>query len=597
MQGNLSIKGITVQNIYTQYLAGNFVINRRYQRKLVWSIEEKEKFIDSLMNSFPIPMIITASHRKSDGTNASEILDGMQRLNAITSFIEGEFPVNGKYFNLSAVAQTKRKLDAGKLKQNSPMLDLDSCSLVLDYPVPFSVCDTNEPKKIDESFRRINTGGRTLSLQDVRQAGSLGIIPDIIRDAAIYIRKDSSRTSILDLSNMKNISLSNKGLSYGIKLENIFWVKHSIITYENVRKSRDEELVAHLLAYIASKDGAVTTSGYLDAIYDSNSDESKDLQRKINKQGYDTVYKHFCIVFDELSKVLDYCDSSFSKLAYSGKATKIKLVFQVVFIAFYKAIIESNLKVGNYKNLCNSLNNIYDSHLTAIDNDKAWNSKTREKLSNAIFGVIKEHFSARSGVDRNLSNWVENLENILNESQTEQVCYDFKMGLNKIVDGSGDFQAKTLSRIIKTLVAMTNTKVGDCYVILGVADNESDAKLHEKHYKSSYINHGHFSIVGIDREASKYHGDLDKYMKKIIDLVDKEPISPYFKNIIKSHMVPFTYSDKEIFLFKAFRGDKPEMYAEKYVKRTLSHNEQIPPEELFDFFEFFKTESSLAQKI
>lgn len=391
MQGNLSIKGVTVQNIYTQYLSGNFVINRRYQRKLVWSVEEKERFIDSLLNSFPIPMIITAVYKKPDESNASEILDGMQRLNAITSFIDGEFPVNGKYFNLSAVAQTKRKLDSGKLKQNSPYLDLDSCSRILDYPVPFSVCDTNEPKKVDESFRRINTGGRTLSRQDVRQAGSLGVIPDLVRDASIYIRKDSSRTSILDLSNMKNISLSNKGLTYGIDLQGIFWVRHSIITSENVRKSRDEELVAHLIAYIAYKDGVKTPSAYLDAIYNSDSDESKDLQRKINTMGAETVYKQFCFVFDELEKVLDNCESNFSKLLYSGRPTKVNRVFQVVYIAFYKAIVQSNLKVGNYKNLCSSLKNVFDKHLRAVDSEKKWNSNDREKLSDALFGVIKPH--------------------------------------------------------------------------------------------------------------------------------------------------------------------------------------------------------------
>ncbi|EJN3164203.1 DUF262 domain-containing protein [Vibrio cholerae] len=597
MQGNLSIKGVTVQNIYSQYLNGSFVINRRYQRKLVWSVEEKEKFIDSLLNSFPIPMIITAAFKKSDDSNASEILDGMQRLNAITSFIEGEFPVNGKYFNLSSVAQTKRKLDAGKLKQNSPYLDLDSCSKILDYPVPFSVCDTNEPKKVDESFRRINTGGRTLSRQDVRQAGSLGIIPDLVRDASIYIRKDSSRTSVLDLSNMKNISLSNKGLSYGIDLNNIFWVRHSIITSENVRKSRDEELVAHLLAYIAFKDGAKTPSAYLDAIYDAENEESKELQRKINTIGADTVYKQFCFVFDELEKVLDNCDTNFSKLVYSGRPTKVNRVFQVVYIAFYKAIIQSNLKVGNYKNLCSALHNIFDKYLKAVDSDKKWNSQDREKLSDALFGVIKSNFSPRSGSDRVLSSWVENLENILNESQTEQVCYDFKMGLNKISDSSGEFLPKTLSKIIKTLVAMTNTKVGDCYIVLGVADNESDAKVHEKHYKKSYLKYGGFNIVGIGDEAVTYHGSIQQYERKILDLVDKEPISTYFKNVIKSNLVTFTYSDKEVLLFKAYRAEKPELYDNSYYKRALSHNEIVPRDEEFDFFKFFENESSLGQKI
>ncbi|MGR3100120.1 GmrSD restriction endonuclease domain-containing protein [Vibrio vulnificus] len=597
MQGNLSIKGVTVQNIYAQYLSGNFVINRRYQRKLVWSVEEKEKFIDSLLNSFPIPMIITAIYKKADDSNASEILDGMQRLNAITAFIEGEFPVNGKYFNLSAVAQTKRKLDAGKLKQNNPYLDLDSCSKILDYPVPFSVCDTNEPKKVDESFRRINTGGRTLSRQDVRQAGSLGMIPDLVRDAAIYIRKDASRTSILDLSNMKNISLSNRGLSYGIDLQNIFWVRHSIITSENVRKSRDEELVAHLLAYIAFRDGAKTPSTYLDAIYNADSDESKELQRKINTLGFETVYRQFCFVFDELEKVLDSCDNNFSKLVYSGRPTKVNRVFQVVYIAFYKAIIQSNLKVGNYKNLCGALKYAFDKHLKAVDSDKKWTSQDREKLSDALFGVIKPHFAQRSGTDRNLSSWVESLENILNESQTEQVCYDFKMGLNKISDGSGEFLPKTLSKIVKTLVAMTNTKVGDCYIILGVADKELDAKTHEKHYKKPYLTYGNFNIVGIDSEAASYHGSLDKYERKILDHIDKEPISPYFRHVVKSNLVTFTYADKEVLLFKAYRGEKPELYDNTYVKRALSHNESVARDEEFDFFEFFKNESLLAQKI
>ena len=71
MQGNLSIKGMPVQAIYSQCIAGKFIINRRYQRKLVWGIEEKEKFIDSLLNGFPIPMIIAANYRKPNNESAS----------------------------------------------------------------------------------------------------------------------------------------------------------------------------------------------------------------------------------------------------------------------------------------------------------------------------------------------------------------------------------------------------------------------------------------------------------------------------------------------------------------------------------------------
>ena len=125
MQANLSIKGIPVQNIFTQYINGYYLINRRYQRKLVWSIEEKAKFIDSILNGYPIPMILGANYKKSDGSGAIEVLDGMQRINAIVSFIEGEFPIAGHFFDLESIALTKSRKDAGDLKQQYPTLPSD----------------------------------------------------------------------------------------------------------------------------------------------------------------------------------------------------------------------------------------------------------------------------------------------------------------------------------------------------------------------------------------------------------------------------------------------------------------------------------------
>lgn len=190
-------------------------------------------------------------------------------------------------------------------------------------------------------------------------------------------------------------------------------------------------------------------------------------------------------------------------MVFSDRPNKTPSVFQVVYIAFYKSLIVHNLKVANYKNLCDSLRNIFDMHLRALDVDTKWNSSDREKLSESIFGVIKCHFKPKSGTDRHLSSWVESLENILNESRTEQVCYDFKVGLHKFSDGSGELIEETFNKIIKTLSAMTNSKSGDCFVILGVADKEKDANQHLDFYKSEYVKYNDFCIVGIDAEAKK----------------------------------------------------------------------------------------------
>ena len=42
---DLTVISESVQRIYNYYLEEKLIVNRRYQRKLVWTIEEKEAFI------------------------------------------------------------------------------------------------------------------------------------------------------------------------------------------------------------------------------------------------------------------------------------------------------------------------------------------------------------------------------------------------------------------------------------------------------------------------------------------------------------------------------------------------------------------------
>lgn len=75
----------SIQSVYTWYREDRLYVNRRYQRKLVWTLEEKQKLIDSILKKYPIPAILIAE--KEDKQEAFEIIDGLQRLHAILSFI------------------------------------------------------------------------------------------------------------------------------------------------------------------------------------------------------------------------------------------------------------------------------------------------------------------------------------------------------------------------------------------------------------------------------------------------------------------------------------------------------------------------------
>lgn len=172
---DLTVRSESVQRIYGYYLEQQLVVNRRYQRKLVWSVEEKASFIDSIRKNYPVPLILLAESKGIEG-DVLEIIDGMQRLNSITSFIENEFSVDGYYFDLETMAETKLMKDEGVLIQKEPLLGRKECAEITSYVLPMSTYKGASEAEIDEVFRRINANGKHLSKQEIRQAGALSLL-------------------------------------------------------------------------------------------------------------------------------------------------------------------------------------------------------------------------------------------------------------------------------------------------------------------------------------------------------------------------------------------------------------------------------------
>jgi uncharacterized protein with ParB-like and HNH nuclease domain len=59
---SIAPRGMSIQEAYRNYRDGQFIVNRRYQRKLVWTIDEKALLIDSILKGYPIPLILLAKH-------------------------------------------------------------------------------------------------------------------------------------------------------------------------------------------------------------------------------------------------------------------------------------------------------------------------------------------------------------------------------------------------------------------------------------------------------------------------------------------------------------------------------------------------------
>ncbi|ATG91690.1 GmrSD restriction endonuclease domain-containing protein [Methylomonas koyamae] len=593
---DLSIKGESIQTLYGSFLSKAFLVNRRYQRKLVWTVEEKRSFIDSIVNGYPVPLVLLAEVKTEKGRQL-EIIDGMQRMNAIMSFIEQEFDIDGKFFDLDTMADTKLLKDKGEIIQKTEVLDRGLCANIVRYNVPLSVFQESGKSHIDEVFRRLNSGGRHLSKQELRQAGAVSKFASIVRKLSSNIRGDSSALDILDLNSMKNISITNKNLEYGICVSDIFWVKNNIISKEDLRQSKDEEVIADMVAWIALDKGLRSSSEILNQLYgygdyDNKSTDaalSSQVELQIQKINEEIIISNIQLVFDKLIEVINISGKTFNSLLFDNQQAKIARYFQVVFLALYKLLIEENLDIIDRTKLIKHLDKAGDKTISLAAGGGNWSAKEKQTQINALCGVISDCFDKSQANDPARNQWITKFENILMQSSTEQTLYDFKVGLHSLAKEDNAFNQDAFSKIIKTLTAMANTlPKASGYCIIGVADNENTAKSHEKKYNLKYIKYSKFFVTGVNSEAEKYHTDIDKYFTKLSHLIKNEPISERDKDNISRNISIVNYFDKAVIVLKIESGDKPSVYQGKYFVRHGSNISEVAPENFSELFQRFQ---------
>lgn len=145
------------------------------------------------------------------------------------------------YCNLQEIIFNKEKI-----KMKKPALDNELCREFFNYELPTTTTEVTNAITINEIFKRLNSTGKKLAKQDLRQAGVVSKFSDLVRKTAAEIRGDFTPRDCIDIFDMPKISISNRGLGYGIDVKEMFLVKHDIITEIEIRRSKDEEALAQL---------------------------------------------------------------------------------------------------------------------------------------------------------------------------------------------------------------------------------------------------------------------------------------------------------------------------------------------------------------
>jgi len=393
---SITPRGMSAQEAYRLFRDNRLIVNRKYQRKLVWTLEEKQSLIDSLIRDYPIPLILFADASEA-GSTYYEIMDGMQRLNAIFSFIDNVFPIGDRYFDINEFSRAKQAAEAGIFtpvnRDENAFLPPSVCADLLDYQLAVTIFPIETDDQVTDVFGRINSGGRQLSAQEKRQAGMVDDFSMLIRELASEIRGDSSKDR-LPLAGMPEISIdtSRTDMGYALKAEEIFWCKQGVLWTKQLRDSEDEEMIVDICASIVLGAPIARSKEFFDQIYEENDVEYERLRREFYHYGPDRLKEEVKVTLSVLKEVIESYSlepNALRAVVSPGARNPIKSSFFAIFMAFHKLVIVEAKTPDDSSKIMAALQGLQKSLISSANY-----STTEDRIKNVdkTTGLIQRYF-------------------------------------------------------------------------------------------------------------------------------------------------------------------------------------------------------------
>lgn len=276
--------------IINMYENEELIINPEFQRLFRWKEYQKTRFIESILLGIPTPPIFVAEDKEGKW----ELVDGLQRLSTVLSF-----------FGLLKYGEKNNwKLEKGDLVEELEGYDKDTLPLIFQRNIKRAYCRVEIIKwdsQLDmryELFNRLNTGGSTLTEQEIRNC----IFRGNTTEFNDYLNRLACNSSFIDIT---NVSQTKKDELY---LEEL--ILRFTALYNNWQ-GMDDNLSKFLTSYMKRVTSGDLTLDYIgmEDIFNNtveliaNSDNAKDVFLSSNHQ-FSSSY--FDGVMVGIAKNLDY---------------------------------------------------------------------------------------------------------------------------------------------------------------------------------------------------------------------------------------------------------------------------------------------------
>lgn len=168
---------LSVQDLLFQYQSGD-ILKPELQRNYVWEKKEASRFIESLLLGLPVPSIFLANMIDQRRL----IVDGYQRIMTLFNYVsEGKWPNTDEPFRLTNSNLINLKWRNKSFKE----LDLADQRRLRLYTLHAIVFEQKKPQNdssLYQIFERINTSGKSLNSQEIRNCVYQGDMNILIQD-------------------------------------------------------------------------------------------------------------------------------------------------------------------------------------------------------------------------------------------------------------------------------------------------------------------------------------------------------------------------------------------------------------------------------
>lgn len=312
-------------------------VDNSFQREYVWLPKHQIRLIETILLGYSIPEIylwITETNPDT-GDSMYSIVDGQQRIGAVSDFISGKFKLRNDYID------NPNESYAGKsFKELNP----NQKRAIWDYSFSIRFLKREVQKNdIIAMFLRLNRTNMTLNPQELRNAEFEGLFIKLAEEIA----------------------------------QNEFWTEYKIFSPQKIRRMKDIEFISQILIFFRKGISGDTNQEAINEAYDKYNQEYEE---------YNQDKKIFFNMLCVLEKIIKRAPNSVS---FMKRVTHLYTFMVLIYFVIEKAQMqEENMENQNlFKSGIEDFSEKAALFITSYDN----NNLLKENFDASQLKLIKKY--------------------------------------------------------------------------------------------------------------------------------------------------------------------------------------------------------------